>query len=153
MRLYLVQHAEAKSEREDPERPITPKGRTDTIAVANVAQRMDLAVDQIHHSGKTRAKQTAGILGQYINPKDGIIEADGLGPVDDVEPVGNEITAGEEDLMLVGHLPFMERLAGYLLTGDTDHKIIDFHNAALVCLKHEGGSWMVDWIVTPEIAS
>lgn len=153
MKLYLVQHAEAKSEEQDPERSLTPKGRKDAIRVAEWVRKWDLQVDQIRHSGKTRARQTAGIFGQHISSEQGIVEASGLGPVDDVKPIGDEITAGEETLMLVGHLPFMERLTGYLITGDPDHKVVQFHNAGLVCLEKGASNWVVDWIYIPEIGS
>lgn len=153
MKLYLVQHAEAKTKKQDPERSLTPKGRKDAIQVVKLAKRLDIDIDQIRHSGKTRARQTAGIFGQHIPSQAGIVEVSGLGPVDDVIPIGDEITADDENLMLVGHLPFMERLAGYLLTGDADHKVIDFHNAGLVCLKCDREAWVVDWIITPEMGS
>lgn len=151
MRLYLVQHAEATSEDIDPDRPITPKGKQDTIRVAKKAQIAGVEVDQIRHSGKTRARQTAGILGNYVETRGGIVESPGLGPVDDVQPVGDEITSGNDTVMLVGHLPFMERMAGYLLTGDPDRKVIGFQNAGLVCLKHDGENWVTDWILTPQL--
>ncbi len=153
MKLYLVQHAEAKSEEQDPERSLTPKGRKDAIQVAKIAKRLGIDIDQIRHSGKTRARQTAGIFGQHLSPQAGIVKASGLGPVDDVKPIGDEIAAGDENLMLVGHLPFMERLAGYLITDNADHKIIDFQNADLVCLKRDREAWVVDWIIPPEIGS
>ncbi|MFO8037511.1 MAG: phosphohistidine phosphatase SixA [Anaerolineales bacterium] len=151
MKLYLVQHAEAKSEKQDPERSLTPKGRMDAIRIAELAKKFDIEIDQIRHSGKTRARQTAGIFGQYLSAKDGIVESPGLGPVDDVKPIGDEITNQDEQIMLVGHLPFMERLVGYLITGDPDRKIVDFHNAGIVCLKHDKEGWAVDWIITPEM--
>ena len=152
MKLYLVQHAEAKSEEQDPERSITPKGRDDTIAVSRILRSLDLNVDQVRHSGKTRAQQTAGILSQQLSPSGGLRTAEGLGPVDDVEPIGDEITNGNQNLMLVGHLPFMERITGYLISGDADQKVVDFQNAGVVCLGREQGAWSVKWILTPELA-
>lgn len=152
MKLYLVQHAEAKSEDVDPERSITPKGREDTISVARILKSLDLDVDQVRHSGKTRAKQTAGILAQQLSPSGGVRKADGLGPVDDVQPVGDQITGGDQQLMLVGHLPFMERITGYLVAGDAEQKVVDFQNAGVVCLAHNGEAWSVHWILTPELA-
>ena len=151
MRLYLVQHAEATSEDIDPDRPITPKGRQDAILVAERAQTAGVQVDQIRHSGKTRARQTAGIFGEYLESGGEIVASSDLGPVDDVKPVGEEITGSNKTVMLVGHLPFMERLAGYLLMGDPDHKVIDFQNAGLVCLKYDGDNWVTDWILTPQL--
>lgn len=152
MKLYLVQHAEAKDESVDPERSITPRGREDTLAVSKTLGRFGLEVDQIRHSGKTRAAQTAGILAQEITSGGKIQEAGGLGPVDNVKPVADEISGGDQTLMLVGHLPFMERITGYLVTGDPEQKIVSFRNAAVVCLVQEQGEWAVDWILTPELA-
>lgn len=151
MRLYLVQHAEAESKDIDPDRPITPKGRQDSILVAEQAQIAGVQVDEIRHSGKTRARQTAGIFNNYVETRTGVVEFPGLGPVDDVQPIADEITGGTETVMLVGHLPFMERMAGYLLAGDPDRKVIDFQNAGLICLKYDGDIWVTDWILTPKI--
>jgi len=151
MRLYLVQHAEATSKDIDPDRPITPKGRQDAIRVAEKAGNAGVRVDLIRHSGKTRARQTAGIFVDYVESRGGIVESSDLGPVDDVQPIGDEITDGNDIVMLVGHLPFMERLAGYLLTGDPERKVINFQNAGLVSLNHDGDKWMTEWILTPQL--
>jgi phosphohistidine phosphatase len=72
--------------------------------------------------------------------------------LDDVKPVAAELEGTAESWMLVGHLPFMERIAGYLLTGDADQPVIDFTNAAIVCLAYQENRWQVAWILTPEIA-
>ena len=59
MRLYLVQHGEAKSKTEDPQRPLTERGREDVARVAAFAASAGLQVGQIRHSGKRRAEETA----------------------------------------------------------------------------------------------
>ena len=153
MRVYLVQHAEAMSEEQDPERPLTDLGRQQAKATATVAARMNVEVEQIRHSGKTRAMETAEIMGEALEPKEGVVAASGLGPVDDVEPVAEELDAASQPVMLVGHLPFMERIAGYLLTGDADEPVIDFTNAGIVCLAKKDDRWQATWIVVPEVAA
>jgi phosphohistidine phosphatase len=153
MEIYLVQHAEAKSKQQDPERPLSEKGRLDAVDVAGLAARLGFQVNQIRHSGKTRAEQTASILGEALSPAKGVVAAPGLGPVDDVMPMGRELSAATEPVMLVGHLPFMERLAGYLLVGNPDDPVVHFHNAAIVCLVWGHDRWQVDWILTPDMAS
>jgi phosphohistidine phosphatase len=40
MWLYLVQHGQAKTEEEDPERPLTDRGAADVGRVAEVAARV-----------------------------------------------------------------------------------------------------------------
>jgi phosphohistidine phosphatase len=151
MEVYLVQHAEAMSEDQNPERPLTADGRHATADVAVVAARLDVKVQQIRHSGKTRAAQTAEILGEALKPPDGVVQMDGLGPLDDVEPVAVELAHSARPVMLVGHLPFMERLAGMMLTGDAGQPVVKFTNAGIVCLVLDN-HWQVTWIVTPEIA-
>jgi len=54
--------------------------------------------------------------------------------------------------MLVGHLPFLKRLAGLLVTGDSDCPVVQLRNASVVCVTREGDRWLVAWILTPEMA-
>jgi len=62
MHVYLVQHGEAKSEEEDPQRRLTDKGIGEVQNVAKVLRPLKLAVDAIWHSGKARAQQTGELL-------------------------------------------------------------------------------------------
>jgi len=153
MNVYLVQHAEAKAKDVDPDRPLSERGRRDAGRVAAVAGRLGIEVDQIRHSGKLRAEQTARILGEALSPRQGVVAVEGLGPVDDVEPVANDLDTASAPVMLVGHLPFMERLIGELVVGDPDEAIVDVQNAAITCLSENDGAWQVSWILTPEMAA
>jgi phosphohistidine phosphatase len=152
MFVYLIQHGQAESKETNPERPLTARGRQDTQAVAALAQRLGLEVGQIRHSGKTRAEETATILGEALSPADGVTAASGLGPLDDVEPVAKELSQASQPVMLVGHMPFMQRLAGELIVGDSDSAPVKFQNSGIVCLTREDGDWQVAWIATPEMA-
>jgi phosphohistidine phosphatase len=153
MDVYLVQHAEAKPKQEDPDRPLSERGRRDTERVAAMAARMGLRVGQIRHSGKLRAQQTAHILGEALSPRQGVVAVEGLGPRDDVEPVAKDLGMASEPALLVGHLPFMERLIGELVVGDPDKAIVVVQNAAIVCLSQAGETWHVRWILTPQMAA
>jgi phosphohistidine phosphatase len=82
VRVYLVQHGEAKSEEEDPDRPLTDRGATEVRRVAGVAAGAgSVMVERIVHSGKTRARQTAAVWGEALGVP--IDETDGLAPRDD----------------------------------------------------------------------
>jgi phosphohistidine phosphatase len=72
MFVYLVQHAEAKREEEDPGRDLTEKGRLDIERVARYLKKLNVQVKQIVHSGKTRAQSTAKVLASHLNPPDGV---------------------------------------------------------------------------------
>ncbi len=56
MYLYLIQHGEAKSEAEDPARPLSGKGIRDARKVASfISSNTRIDVEYINHSGKVRA--------------------------------------------------------------------------------------------------
>lgn len=152
MEVYLVQHAEAISEEEDPARPLSDVGRRHAEAVAEMAARLGVEVWQIRHSGKTRAEQTAEIMGAALDPGGSVLPVEGLSPLDDVEPVADELEGELQPVMLVGHLPFMERLAAQLIVGDDARPVIGFTNAAIVRLVKKEEGWRAAWILTPEMA-
>jgi phosphohistidine phosphatase len=151
--VYLVQHAEAKSKEQDPDRSLTDRGRQDAQRVAALAASLGVRVDQIRHSGKTRAEETARILGEALSPANGVVKISGLAPLDDVQPVANRLDDSDQSIVLVGHLPFMERLAGQLLAGNPERIVVQFHKAGMVNLARTEDGWQLVWAVTPEIAA
>jgi phosphohistidine phosphatase len=54
--------------------------------------------------------------------------------------------------MLVGHLPHLSRLASALLLGDPGREIVRFRMGAIVCLVRAEGRWLLQWVLTPELA-
>lgn len=152
MLLYLVQHAEAKREEEDPARDLTEKGRQDIESLAHHLKRLNVQVRQIFHSGKTRAQSTANVLAIHLQPPAGVSQAPGLAPLDDPEVWAGQIGKMDEDILLVGHLPHLGRLAALLLSGDKERSVINFQMGGVVRLRRmEAGQWAVDWMVVPEI--
>lgn len=151
MFLYLVQHAEAKKEEIDPARPLSEKGLKDITKTSLYLTYFNMSLHKIFHSKKLRAKQTAEVLFQYLKPVRGITEVDGLSPLDDPEIWFNRLKDIPEDIMLVGHLPHLSKLASLLLCGDKEKNIIEFKMAGIVCLKRQNDLWLLQWIITPEI--
>ncbi len=152
MRLYLVQHGKAASKEEDAERPLTELGRREAQRVANFVRPLGLKVDQLWHSGKTRAKQTAAIYAGAVTVADGPTARKGLAPNDYVAPLRDELAVTSGDTMIVGHMPFVSRLATLLLTGYESPPVVTFVNAGLVCLERTGDSrWQVQWSITPDL--
>jgi phosphohistidine phosphatase len=150
MKLYLMQHGEAKSEAEDPERSLTFRGQEENQRISGTAKKLHLRPSKIYHSGKKRAEQTAGIIGRTLDLS--AQPAQGLNPNDDIRPWVERISAETEDLMIVGHLPFLEKLASFLVCRDEGAKAILFRYSAIVCLQNkEDGRWVVDWVLKPEI--
>jgi phosphohistidine phosphatase len=153
MEVYLVQHGEAMPRSMDRTRPLSDQGRREVGQVAAFAARMSLAVGQIRHSGKTRAEETAAILGETLSPAGGVVAVSGLAPLDDVQPVADALGGESQPVMLVGHLPFLARLTGLLLTGGADNQVVRFRTGGIVCLARDDDRWQVAWILTPGMAT
>ena len=150
MILYLVQHAEAKGKEEDPARDLTEKGRQDMERMARYLKGLEVEVKQIFQSGKTRAHSTADILAAQVQPTAGVSEAQGLSPLDDPGIWAERLANLDEDIMLVGHLPHLGRLAALLLSGDQERSVVNFQMGGVVRLRRlEAGQWAVDWMVVP----
>lgn len=152
MALYLVQHGQSHAQDVDPEKGLTDQGHATVKRIAEVAKSYGVPVSCILHSGKKRARQTAEILAAALNPPDGLRAKTGLNPLDEVTAMAGLIDS-KEDLMLVGHLPFMDRLCAWLVTGDTATAVFQFQNGGIVCLKpsSEEEGWVIAWALMPEI--
>lgn len=153
MRLYLVQHAESKRGEEDPLRPLSERGWKDIRKVAKYAEEyLHIQVNQIVHSSKLRAKQTAEVLAEHLHPAKGVMAAESLEPLADPKVWGNCLAETTEDIMIVGHLPHLGKLAGYLLSRDESREVVAFRMGGITCLERdESGRWTVQWIITPEM--
>ena len=153
MNLYLIQHARAVSKEEDPDRPLSGQGRIDIDKVARfVARNGDILVRQINHSGKTRARQTAEILAQALDPTEGISDIPDLAPLDDPSVWVSYLADTTRNLMLVGHLPHLGRLAALLVCQDDSKQVVDFQMGGMVCLgRDDAGNWSFRWIITPDM--
>jgi phosphohistidine phosphatase len=66
--------------------------------------------------------------------------------------VAERISKETKDLMIVGHLPFLEKLAALLLCGYENARLVLFRYGAIVRLgQKEDRGWAVCWILTPEM--
>ncbi len=149
MKLYLVQHGQAESKEVDPAQPLSDRGRQATLLIAELAAKLGLDVQEIRHSGKLRAEQTAAIFGRALSLMGNVAAVSGLNPTDDVQPIADALTREEPNIMLVGHLPFLSRLAGLLINGDPENSPVDFRNSGVVCLERTADGWQVRWRLTP----
>jgi phosphohistidine phosphatase len=152
MSIYLVQHGLSLPKEIDPEKGLSEKGITDVERIADVAQGYRVQVATIVHSGKKRARQTAEILASRLEPPEGVAAVPGLRPMDDVVAFSARIES-DSNTMYVGHLPFMERLAAFLLTGNYDKPVFKFQNGGIVCLYQDVDlqTWVIKWALMPKI--
>ena len=152
MALYLVQHGLALPKETDPAKGLSEEGRAQTEKIAEVARGYGVRVSGILHSGKTRAQQTATIFERYLKPPGGLRQQAGLAPLDDAAALARQLDL-TADLMLVSHLPLMERLTAYLIIGHTTPTVFKFQNSGIVCVDtvpRESGA-IVKWTLMPNI--
>jgi phosphohistidine phosphatase len=120
--------------------------------VAAFLKRLGLEVQAVWHSGKVRALQTAEILAPALASAEGLLQRDGLSPTDPVRPVTDELAGMTGDLMVVGHMPFMSRLAALLVSGRDSPEVVAFRQGGVVCLEGDAGQpWRVRWMLVPEL--
>lgn len=154
MRLYLVRHGEAKPKQQDPQRRLTAKGLRDVRKAADFIKPLGLSVDAVWHSGKARAARTAEILASVITVSQGALQREGLAPNDPIGLTAKELSSFDEDLMIVGHMPFLGKLASALVAGDESADVVAFQQGGIICLERdEGGIWRLGWMVIPELLS
>jgi phosphohistidine phosphatase len=153
MSLYLVQHGLSLGKDKDPTKGLSEEGISTTTMIAQVAKGYKVEVLGIYHSPKKRARQTAELMSTVILPQAGIQEKSGLLPLDDVALLAGNL-ATQDQLMLVGHLPFMERLCSLLVTGTPEYRVFKFQNSGIVCLDQADDSpfWFIKWALMPNIS-
>ena len=153
MKVLLVQHGVATTKEEDPQRPLTFEGVQTTKKMAAWLGKQVTDIGEIQHSGKKRAAQTAEIFANRLAPATGVKEVAGLGPNDDVHSYVEQLKGKGGSIMIVGHLPFLDKLAGLLIAGDQSETVVSFVNSGIVCLASDQGGWLVSWCITPDIIS
>ena len=152
MHAYLVQHGKANSAEEDRNRGLSDEGRAEVMRIADFLHDQRISIALIYHSGKLRAEETAHILATSIRCTGGPCHSEGLNPSDDPVGTADFLNVYTDDILIVGHLPHLERLASLLLTGNPDRRPVQFRNAGVVCLEKErNGTWSLVWTIVPEL--
>jgi len=152
MALLLVQHGKSLPKDKDPAKGLSEEGISEVKHIAGIAKKGGVNVTRIMHSGKKRALQTAEIFASALKPDGGIQEIEGIKPLDGVAAFADKIEISD-NLMLVGHLPFMERLTSYLITGSIEKLVFKFQNGGILCMDKdpETKAWLIKWALMPDI--
>lgn len=152
MRLFLVQHGEAVSKDIASEQPLTEKGKKDSEKTARFLKTSGMSIDVILHSEKRRAIETAYIFKDILLPKDGIQQKDGLSPNDAADNIFAVLASMKKDIMIVGHLPFLQKLISLLLLNSESYKIVKFNMGGVVVLEQsEEGKWQLIFKIVPDL--
>jgi phosphohistidine phosphatase len=135
MRVVLVHHAEAVGPGVDPLRPLSAAGHQRAAKLASRLKHEAFVPQAIWHSGKVRARQTAEAFLIACAPFAEFKMIRGLLPDDPAEWVREELAAEERDVLVVGHIPNIMRLASLL------REDIELPQHGYVMLEKTGPSW------------
>lgn len=148
MRLFIVRHGQALDKATNPERPLSENGRAEVQKAADFLKGK-VYCRSIWHSTKLRAIQTATIFREADIGLD-LIERGDLNPMDSVYPFVEEINKENEDLMIVGHLPFIFNLTSALLKVKLEQPFIHFFSSDVVAMERVV-NWNLLWVISPQI--
>ena len=152
MKLYLVQHGDSLSKEIDPDRPLSDTGRRDVRRLAEFLTGKGIRVSRVLHSGKTRARETAALLARALAPEEQVEASSDLAPNDPTDWLAYEATQWDRDVLVVGHLPFMEKLVARLVARREDAGIVAYRQGSMVCLERgDDGRWTIAWMLRPEL--
>jgi len=148
--LYLVRHGEAVSADTNPERPLSSTGAANVKKMAESLKQAGVRVNTIFYSTKKRAEETARILAEILNPVCNSVEKPGLEPNDHVDTILGEIIEAGDNLMIVGHLPFLKDLAERLLAGSKNRDLPAFKPGSVLSLSGSGTKWEISSFASPD---
>lgn len=151
MNLYIARHADYINADKSKDKTISLKGREDTEKIACfIRLHLSAQIDKIIASEKTRSRETAEIFSEFLKPENGIEVNALLNPDKDAQNIIELILAEDNDIMIVGHRPFIDHLIA-LLTVNEECNFIEINNSTVVCLKRHGNEFSIEWILKPEI--
>ena len=149
MKVYLVHHTDALSAEQDPQRHISPKGREQADRLGARFRALGVAPVRILHSEKQWTIDTAERIAAKLGMQDRTAKAAyPINTDDPIEPFMAEIGNAGGDIMMCGHVVFLERVAAKLVCGDEKRAVAAFKpgNGTALCLEGEGDRWVVTYM-------
>ena len=149
--LYLMRHGKAEAHTgDDSQRRLTVEGRATVGRVAERLAKARIRPDAIEHSGLVRARETAEIVSDKLGAASEPVA--GLLPSSDVVAAARRLIARpERSVLVIGHLPFVERLASHLLISKADEGLLHLRAGAVAGLRNDDGRWTLDWFLAPSL--
>ncbi|MBI2519696.1 MAG: histidine phosphatase family protein [Bdellovibrio sp.] len=114
MLLALVRHGKAADAQEDEKRPLSPRGLEQVSDLAKALHKQKFNFNTIFHSGLLRAEQTAQGLQAHAFPHAILVQKNTLRPENPPSEILKELLESSQSILLVGHMPFMGKLANIL---------------------------------------
>jgi phosphohistidine phosphatase len=160
MNLYILRHGIAVEHgapgyAKDADRPLTLEGERKLQLNTEAMEALDLKFDLILSSPYRRARQTAEIVAEHLKARKRLQFTDTLTPGGSTQrliQLLNRVEPEHEDILLVGHEPYLSGLVSLLVSGNEGFDIVlkkgGFCKLVTDHLKH-GRCATLSWLLTP----
>jgi phosphohistidine phosphatase len=160
MNLYILRHGIAVDHgtpgySKDADRSLTPEGERKLQQIAEAMQALELTFDLILSSPYLRARQTAEIVAAALKARKRLQLSDSLTPGGSTQQLIqflSRLDPQPEDVLLVGHEPYLSGLVSLLVSGDEAFNLVlkkgGFCKLITGPLKH-GRCATLSWLLTP----
>ena len=92
------------------------------------------------------------LLAAAVAPLVELETSDRINPNDDPRAFDWEQATGGQDTLIVGHLPFVARLASLLVVENPDRPMTSYRPGSVVCLERDSdGHWQINWMIRPHL--
>ena len=117
--IFLIRHADAISDEENPVRPLSPKGRDPGKwpGCADSWGRLRSRPLRFWHSPLARSRETAGLLAKGLNLASPLVLKAGIEPEDDPGALAATLGNEKRDIAVVSHEPLLGILASLMVHG------------------------------------
>ena len=152
MKLYLIRHAHALDAEEDPERPLSKRGRKQVCALAEFLRETSaFEANEIWHSPLARSIETAQLLAKKLKLEATLTQVSGLEGHNDPNVILRKLQRPRKDLAIVGHEPHLSALTSLLVCGQAEPPRFKLKKSAIVALEQIEDRWMVCWQISPDV--
>ncbi|SRR5579875_315614 len=123
MDLFIIRHGEAgrsSPAREDSKRSLTIDGENEIREISKGLRALEIEFDHIFTSPLIRARQTAEIVAQTVDHKNGVQDMEELKPEGSKDQLFQKLSKLKRDstVLVVGHEPYLsELIVGAISTG------------------------------------
>jgi phosphohistidine phosphatase len=133
----------------DSIRPLSEEGNKDIHRLADWLRPMHIQVSHFLHSEKLRTQQTADIVSSAILSATPMQSDARLNPMTSLTVLLDMLYHLDDDVLWVGHLPWISRLVSLLVARDENLPVVDVHPGTMICLhRKERHTWTISWMLS-----
>ncbi len=149
MNVYIIQHEDAVSSDISEESHLSKTGARQVNKAVDFLKRCPEYPEVILHSRKKSAFETAemisfGLGGIHME------QMDYISPKEEPDNLVNEINKADKSVLIVGNMPFLEKLVSRLVESRKGKSFIEMKNASPLILKKYDEGFLIETYIKNE---